>query len=149
MDIGLVWARTPYCTLIRYTIKKLRGKAHRSLRRADVFPVVAVLSLPQGREAMTGNTSALRRPGHIVDASQMFLYNDFPLILRLLGQIASILSSKYFCRRGASLKAFFPLFKARPQFQPVQDSGLPVHVYGLTDSRTYSQCHDIVPGYAP
>ena len=63
----------------------------------------------------------------------MFLYNDFPLILKLLVQIASIFSAKYFCRRNASPKAFFkPLFKARPQFQPDQDSGLPVQVYGLT-----------------
>ena len=75
----------------------------------------------------------------------MFLYNDFPLILKLLVQIASIFSAKYFCRRNASPKAFFkPLFKARPQFQPDQDSGLPVQVYGLTDLRTYSQRRGIV-----
>ena len=75
----------------------------------------------------------------------MFLYNDFPLILKLLVQIASIFSAKYFCRRNASPKAFFkPLFKARPQFQPDQDSGLPVQVIGLTDLRTYSQRHEIV-----
>ena len=91
---------------------------------------------------MTGNTSALRRPGHIVDASQMFLYNNFPLILRLLVQIASVFSSKYFCRRDASLKAFFPLFKARTQFQPDQDSGLPVHVNGLTDLQTHGRTHN-------
>ena len=75
----------------------------------------------------------------------MFLYNDFPLILKLLVQIASIFSAKYFCRRNASPKAFFkPLFKAWPQFQPDQDSGLPVQVIGLTDLRTYSQRHEIV-----
>ena len=75
----------------------------------------------------------------------MFLYNDFPLILKLLVQIASIFSEKHFCRRNASPKAFFkPLFKARPQFQPDQDSGLPVQVIGLTDLRTYSQRHEIV-----
>ena len=75
----------------------------------------------------------------------MFLYNDFPLILKLLVQIASIFSAKHFCRRNASPKAFFkPLFKARPQFQPDQDSGLPVQVIGLTDLRTYSQRHEIV-----
>ena len=75
----------------------------------------------------------------------MFLYNDFPLILKLLVQIASIFSVKHFCRRNASPKAFFkPLFKARPQFQPDQDSGLPVQVIGLTDLRTYSQRHEIV-----
>ena len=75
----------------------------------------------------------------------MFLYNDFPLILKLLVQIASIFSAKHFCCRNASPKAFFkPLFKARPQFQPDQDSGLPVQVIGLTDLRTYSQRHEIV-----
>ena len=75
----------------------------------------------------------------------MFLYNDFPLILKLLVQIASIFSAKHFCSRNASPKAFFkPLFKARPQFQPDQDSGLPVQVIGLTDLRTYSQRHEIV-----
>ena len=75
----------------------------------------------------------------------MFLYNDFPLILKLLVQIASIFSAKHFCRRNASPKALFkPLFKARPQFQPDQDSGLPVQVIGLTDLRTYSQRHEIV-----
>ena len=75
----------------------------------------------------------------------MFLYNDFPLILKLLVQIASIFSAKHFCRRNASPKAFFkPLFKARPQFQPDQDSGLPVQVIGLNDLRTYSQRHEIV-----
>ena len=75
----------------------------------------------------------------------MFLYNDFPLILKLLVQIASIFSAKHFCRRNAPPKAFFkPLFKARPQFQPDQDSGLPVQVIGLTDLRTYSQRHEIV-----
>ena len=75
----------------------------------------------------------------------MFLYNDFPLVLKLLVQIASIFFAKYFCRRNASPKAFFkPLFKARPQFQPDQDSGLPVQVIGLTDLRTYSQRHEIV-----
>ena len=75
----------------------------------------------------------------------MFLYNDFPLILKLLVQIASIFSAKHFCRRNASPKTFFkPLFKARPQFQPDQDSGLPVQVIGLTDLRTYSQRHEIV-----
>ena len=75
----------------------------------------------------------------------MFLYNDFPLILKLLVQIASIFSAKHFCRRNASPKAFFkPLFKARPQFRPDQDSGLPVQVIGLTDLRTYSQRHEIV-----
>ena len=73
----------------------------------------------------------------------MFLYNDFPLILKLLVQFA--FSAKYFCRRNASPKAFFkPLFKARPQFQPDQDSGLLVQVYGLTDLRTYSQRRGIV-----
>ena len=77
--------------------------------------------------------------------TNMFLYNDFPLILKLLVQIASIFSAKHFCRRNASPKAFFkPLFKARPQFQPDQDSGLPVQVIGLTDLRTYSQRHEIV-----
>ena len=75
----------------------------------------------------------------------MFLYNNFPLILKLLVQIASIFSAKHFCRRNASPKTFFkPLFKARPQFQPDQDSGLPVQVIGLTDLRTYSQRHEIV-----
>ena len=75
----------------------------------------------------------------------MFLYNDFPLILKLLVQIATIFSAKHFCRRNASPKAFFkPLFKARPQFQPDQDSGLPVQVIGLTDLRTSSQRHEIV-----
>ena len=75
----------------------------------------------------------------------MFLYNDFPLILKLLVQIASIFSAKHFCRRNASPKAFFkPLFKARPQFQPDQDSGLPVQAIGLTDLRTYSQRNEIV-----
>ena len=75
----------------------------------------------------------------------MFLYNDFPLILKLLVQIASIFSAKHFCRRNASPKAFFKqLFKAQPQFQPDQDSGLPVQVIGLTDLRTYSQRHEIV-----
>ena len=76
----------------------------------------------------------------------MFLYNDFPLILKLLVQIASIFSAKYFCSWNVSSKAFFKLlFKARPQFQPDQDSALPVQVYGLTDFiRTYSQRHYIV-----
>ena len=71
----------------------------------------------------------------------MFLYNDFPLILKLLVQIASIFSAKHFCRRNASPKAFV---KPRPQFQPDQDSGLPVQVIGLTDLRTYSQRRGIV-----
>ena len=74
----------------------------------------------------------------------MFSYNDFPLILKLLVQIASIFSAKYFGRRNASPKALYLLFKARPQFQPDQDSGLPVQVYGLADLPTYSQLHDIV-----
>ena len=75
----------------------------------------------------------------------MFLYNDFPLVWKLLVQIASIFFAHYFCRRNASPKAFFkPLFKARPQFQPDQDSGLPVQVIGLTDLRTYSQRNEIV-----
>ena len=102
----------------------------------------SLLSVFGGREAMTWNTSVLCRPGNIVDASQMFLYNNFPLILRLLVQSASIFSSKYFCRRDASLKAFFPVFKARPLFQPDQDSGLPVHVYGLTDLQTHGRTHN-------
>ena len=75
----------------------------------------------------------------------MFLYNDFPLVWKLLVQIASIFFAQYFCRRNASPKAFFkPLFKARPQFQPDQDSGLPVQAIGLTDLRTYSQRNEIV-----
>ena len=75
----------------------------------------------------------------------MFLYNHFPLILKLLVQIASIFSAQYFSRRYASPKALSsPLFKVRPQFQPDQDSGCPVQVYGLTDLRIYSQRHDIV-----
>ena len=73
----------------------------------------------------------------LIHAAQMFLYNDFPLILKLLVQIASIFSAKYFCRRNASPKA-------RPQFQPDQDSGLPVQVYGLADLPTYSQRHDVL-----
>ena len=43
----------------------------------------------------------------------MFLYNDFPLILKLLVQIASIFSAKHFCRRNASPKAFFNRFLKR------------------------------------
>ena len=62
----------------------------------------------------------------------MFLCNDFPLVLKLLDQIASAFSAKYVCRRNSSPKAFFqPLFKARLQFQPDQDIGNPVQVYGL------------------
>ena len=69
---------------------------------------------------------------NLIHASQMFLCNDFPLVLKLLVQIASAFSAKYVCRRNSSPKAFFqPLFKARPQFQPDQDSGNPVQVYGL------------------
>ena len=41
----------------------------------------------------------------LIHAAQMFLYNDFPLILKLLVQIASIFSAKYFCCRNASPNA--------------------------------------------
>ena len=51
----------------------------------------------------------------------------FPLILKLLPQITSIFSAKYFCRRNESPKAFFNRFSKLP-----------------TDLRTYSQHHDVV-----
>ena len=47
----------------------------------------------------------LRKVFHLIHASQMFLYNHFPLILKLLVQIASIFSAQYFSRRYASPRA--------------------------------------------
>ena len=60
---------------------------------------------------------------------------DFPLILKLLVQIAYIFSAKHFSHRNASPKAFFlktAFSLGRPQFKPDKDSGIPVQVYGLT-----------------
>ena len=50
-----------------------------------------------------------------------------PLILKLLPQIASIFSAKYFCQQIESPKAFFNPFSKLPM-----------------DLQTYSQHHDVV-----
>ena len=47
-------------TLSGRACKTIKGEQNRNLRSEDVFPVVASLP-PKGREATTGNTSALRR----------------------------------------------------------------------------------------
>ena len=73
VDIALVWAGTPSCTLIRHTIKKLWGKAHRSLRSEDVFPVVAALCLRRERSDDLKYVCALQAGAHRRRITNVFI----------------------------------------------------------------------------